>query len=73
MAHLGVKEKSDIHRIPGTFKSLITPGSYGDATHSVTVTVNKLGVITSIVSVPISASGGGGESWHPFLLMGGGG
>lgn len=73
MAHLGVKEKSDIHRIPGTAKSKILPGMYGDATHSVTVTVDKFGNITSIVSVPISASGGGGESWHPFLLMGGGG
>lgn len=46
----------------------VTPGTYGDATHSARVTVDQQGRLTSASSVPIS--GGGGSGWTPLTFSG---
>ena len=38
----------------------VTPGVYGDATHSAQITVDQQGRITTATEVPISGGGGGG-------------
>jgi len=39
----------------------VTPGSYGDATHSPQITIDQKGRITAASNVPISGGGGGGS------------
>lgn len=41
----------------------VTPGTYGDATHSPQLTVDQQGRVTSVVDVPIAGGGGGGGDW----------
>lgn len=39
----------------------VTPGVYGDATHSAQLTIDQQGRVTDAVEVPISGGGGGGS------------
>lgn len=44
----------------------VSPGTYGDATHCASVTVNNLGLLTSASqSTSCPGSGGGGVTWPP--------
>ncbi len=47
--------------------SIVTPGTYGDATHSPQLTVDQQGHVTAVTNVPISGGGGGGGG---FTLSG---
>jgi hypothetical protein len=42
----------------------LTPGVFGDATHSAQVTVGSDGKVAAISQVPISAGGGGTTTWR---------
>lgn len=47
---------------PIFINDMITPGTYGDATHSAEITFNSVGKITAVAQVAISGGGGGGVS-----------
>lgn len=45
-------------------------GQFGDATHVSQITVNSKGLVTSVNNVAISSSGGAGQDFSSFMLMG---
>lgn len=47
----------------GLANTAVTPGSYGDATHTGQFTVDQQGRITAAASVAISGGGGGAGTW----------
>ncbi len=48
----------------------VTPGTYGDSTHSARITVDQQGRITSVTSSAISGGGGGGGTTTNPLTIG---